>query len=144
MNRLSERQNGDESLLERRRRDREALTERVLMRAEWLEPADRALLESVYGDHVPIPRLARLRGQAPRRLRRRVQTLVERLLAPKTSYVLARGGDWSRERWRVACKYVVAGRGLRGTADDLGLTLYAVRKHMEAVRTLYEAEAARA
>ncbi|MFG0253190.1 MAG: hypothetical protein ACF8NJ_09985 [Phycisphaerales bacterium JB038] len=137
-------ENGKESLLDCRRRDRRALTERILLRAEWLEPADRALLESVYADQVPIARLARLRGHSPQRLRRRVRKLVGQLLAPSTSYVLSRRSDWGRERWQVACKHLVAGRDLRRTAADLGLTLHTVRKHVEAVRTLFEAEKARA
>ncbi len=126
------------TLLDRRRLEHQTLAERILHRCELLEPADRALLESIYSDHVPIARLARVRGQSPRQVRRRVKRLIERLLCPTTDFVLARRREWEKQRWQAARLHLVAGRGLAETARDLGLTLHTVRKHVEAVRTLYE------
>jgi hypothetical protein len=122
--------------LAERRAERQALAERLLHRAELLDPADRALIESVYSDHVPLARLARVRGQTPAQVRRR--RLGHRLLDPLTEFILAHREDWPADRWQAARAHLIAGQTLRQTASGLNLTLHAVRRHIEAVRTLLE------
>ncbi len=56
------------------------MVETILLRAVWLPPPDRVLIESVYRDHTPVADLARLLGVQARPLRRRVRRIVNRLL----------------------------------------------------------------
>ncbi|MCK4873591.1 MAG: hypothetical protein KAS72_12790 [Phycisphaerales bacterium] len=133
------RTNGDTTcLLDRRRREHAEITDRILHRCSFLERDDRALLESIYSDHVPIVRLAAVRQQSPRQLRRHVRRLIERLLEPRTAFVISRRDRWNGERWAVARSCLICGRDLRGVAKDLGLSLHRVRKHVDAVRALCE------
>jgi hypothetical protein len=122
----------------RRRRAMGDQTDRLLHRSMLLDREDQALIVSVYRDHVPIPRLAAIRNESTRQVRRRIQRLSDRLLTPRTSYLLARKHAWEHERWAAAQRCLVAGHGMRRVADDLGISLHRVRKHVDAVRTLFD------
>jgi len=122
----------------RRRRSRD-LTDLIVSRAEWLAPEDRALILAVYRDGSTAEDIARLSGQSPRTVRRRLRALVRRALSSLFEYVLRHRDDWSPTRRRVATACVLQGRTLREASKFLRLSLHTVRRQMEAVRALHEA-----
>jgi len=122
-----------------RRKRTPGLIERVVERAALLPDDDRALLLAVYRDATPARTIAALRGVDPRRIRRRVRALVQRVLSPSFEFVLAHAGEWPRTRKRVAVAIVIEGRSLREAAERLGVTIHTVRRHIEAIRLLERA-----
>jgi hypothetical protein len=138
--------------------------ERLVQRARWLQPADRALIEAVYAEGLSVAayvRRCRARQTEPvpsagvdfgddaiglemrsRLARRRLRRLVERLLSDRFVFVTARWEDWTTTRRRVAAACVVQGRSMRAASRDLGLSLHTVRRHMQAIEALV-AEACR-
>ncbi len=123
----------------RRRRTRE-MAEVLVGRAEWLGDEDRAIVSAVYQDGISAKDLANIRGQSPRCVRRRIHALVQRITSDEFAFVLRARDQWPPTRRRVATACVLRGMSLREAGDKLGLSLHAVRKHMDAVRALHSAE----
>lgn len=116
-----------------------ALAESVLNRSEWLSPSDRQLLRSIYADGHPVARLAPMLHVGKRSLRRRIERLLERVNSRRFAYVAARHARWPSTRRRIAASMVLEGRSLRETAESMGMSLYNVRRHYEAINALFEA-----
>ncbi|MEL7473142.1 MAG: hypothetical protein AAGK04_07480 [Planctomycetota bacterium] len=123
-----------------RRRRRRELTEALLERSSRLPDEERALIEAVYREGRPVVEIARLRGESPRPLRRRVRRLVERVMSERFGFVARRVAEWTPNRRRVAEACVLHGCSLREAAERLRLSLHAVRRHSDAVQALFEAE----
>lgn len=119
-----------------RNREMRADVEVVLRRAEFLDDADRFLLEQVLDRGTPIRQLAVLLGCSPRSVQRRVRRLTERLMSPEVARVLRRSDHWTPVLRAVGLALWVRGWTLHQTAAHLGLTLHEVRKNAEAVRGL--------
>lgn len=123
-----------------RRRRADALNERIIQRAEWLEPNDRALVSAMFVDGYSAARIARLGNSDPRTIRSRIRKIVHRLGDPRTAYVMLHSNAWTPTRRRVAREVYINGRSLRETAETLGLSFYVVRRHRESIEAMFEAD----
>lgn len=140
-----------------RRRDRRDYARTLLDRAAWLPAGDRELVEAVFGEGLSVIaylRRCRDRGLEPastrgapaggsvsaRMARRRLRRLVERVLSPRFAFVVTHRTSLGATRRRVAMACIVQGRSLREAAGMLGLSLHAVRRHIDAVEALFTAE----
>jgi DNA-directed RNA polymerase specialized sigma24 family protein len=121
-----------------RRRRRRDLADLLTDRAAWLPEEDRALIHAVYREHLTAREVAFLRGATARRVRRRLRTLIERMLSRRFEVVLRERDGWGVVRRRIATSVVLEGRTLRETAERLGLTLHAVRRQMVVIEALIE------
>lgn len=129
-----------------RRRDFRAGREHaefLIERADWLPAADRELVAAVFGEGLSVAaytRRCRERGdadQTARANRRRLRGLIARLISPKYAFVIDRRGSWPIARRRVAMACCVQGLSYRQAARALGLSLHAVRRHIDAVEAAY-------
>mgnify|MGYP003869508055 CR=1 FL=1 len=122
-------------LRRRRRRDH---ADQLVQRAAWLAPKDRALVEAVFRDGKTATDLARLTGESPRALRRRVRALAARLASPRYLFVVHHRDLWTTGRRRVGTACFIEGRSLRAAARDLGMSLHTVRRHTAAIEAAFE------
>jgi lambda repressor-like predicted transcriptional regulator len=134
----------------RRPRDSEA-ADRIIQRAEWLGPSDRALVLAVFREGISVTALARAHDACPRTLRRRLAAAVARLNDDRTAFVIAHTTAMpgmpgvsgqpaiTGVRARIARALYLHGSTMRALADDLQLSLHTVRAHRQAVDALYEA-----
>jgi len=127
-----------------RRRTRREHAEAITGRAAWLPADDRELVEAVFAHGRSVAayvRTQRERGLRPglteRTARRRLRRLIQRLASPRFAFVIDQRRHWGATRRRVAMACVVQGLSLRQAARALGLSLHAVRRHMDAVDALY-------
>lgn len=126
-------------LFDRRRRQGRELAETLVARADYLLPEDRALINAIYRDGASAMEIAQLTDACPRTVRRRIRVLAQRTLDPRFAFVLFHRQDWPPTRRMVATELILHGRPLRATARHLNLSLYAVRRHADAIRVMYEA-----
>lgn len=126
-----------------RRRTRREHAEMLAERAAFLPAHDRELVEAVYHEGLSVAGYVRRQRDrdivrwTERAARRRLRRLVERLASPRFVFVLGARSSWPLTRRRVAVAVVIQGRSLRETARSLGLSLHAVRRHIDAVEALY-------
>ncbi|MEM9374184.1 MAG: hypothetical protein AAGA55_11120 [Planctomycetota bacterium] len=118
--------------------DRTATT--VVNRAEWLGESDRALVLAVFRDGLSATMVARLRGHDARQVRRLVARAAARVLDPLAVFVAVRSQEWSPARARVGQAVFHHGCSLRDSSSKLGLSLYTVRKHRDAIEHMFESE----
>ncbi len=114
--------------------------EKLLDYADFLESADRALLRAIFDRGLSATEFARAMGQPPRRVRQRVQRLVQRLGSTPFQFVLRNRYAWSAARRQVAESIFLRGLTQRRAAAQLGLSLHQVRQEIERVRALYECQ----
>ena len=140
-----------------RRKRRRAFADRMLERAIHLQAPDRTLIEASFRDSLRVVELAALiHSRAPtdtqvRAMRRRIRTLVRRLLHPRFDFVVcalanAEGiprAPWSPLRARVAREFFLQGRTMRAIAVDARQSFYLVRRHRDAVEALFDMHAKR-
>ncbi|MCC5822896.1 MAG: hypothetical protein LAT64_04775 [Phycisphaerales bacterium] len=122
----------------RKHRDAEAAGLLVL-RADWLSPADRALVVAVLRDGQSVAAMARATGMDPRSLRRRFAQAASRLLDDRTVFVARLLPSLTGTRARVARAFYLEGRSLRAIANEQRLGLHTVRAHRQAIEGMYEA-----
>ncbi|GAB4520266.1 MAG: hypothetical protein Tsb0013_23890 [Phycisphaerales bacterium] len=113
--------------------------ERIVAHAVALPPQDRAMVESVYEQGLTVARLAGLRGECPRALRRRLRSVIARVLSPRYAFVLGHRHTWTPARRKIATAVVLHGRSMRAAASALGYSFHTVRKEMQLVDALFEA-----
>jgi hypothetical protein len=118
----------------------DAVRQTIESRGGYLAPQDRAILEAVFVRHDRIADVSRVSGIPPRRLRRHVRGLLDRLTSRRFAYITARLSRWTPTRRRVAEACFLRGLSQRRAARDLGLTLHVVRLHWLAVRSLTDAQ----
>ena len=116
---------------------REAAIDRIRHLAPYLPPADRALVEQVYAQGLPVASVARAAGVSPKRLNRRLSRTLNRLRQPLFRFVATRGELLPREVAATARYVVLQGCPLRETAERTGQTLHRVRQHMETVKAYH-------
>ncbi len=119
-----------------RRRVEPGLVDLILMRGEFLPRADRALLEAYFRRGVSVEDLAALDGRAPRTIRRRIAVLSDRVLDEMFVYVMRSRERFGPVRGRVAEAVFLWGQSRRVAASCLGMSLYTVRRHCDAVEEL--------
>jgi len=110
--------------------------ENLVSYAEHLEPADRALIESVFERGMSAADLARAMGRDPRHVRRRLKRLITRMSSRPFQFVLRCRDKWPVNQRRVADAIVLRGLTQREAADELDLTLHQVRTYIHAVNVL--------
>ena len=117
---------------------RRASAERLLDYADHLDGSDRALLRAVFDRGLTSTDLARVIGQEPRAVRRRVQRLVERIGSASFQFVMRNRDGWPLSRRQVGESNILRGSTQRRAAMQLGLSLHQVRSEIERIRALYE------
>lgn len=118
-----------------------ANVERVLMLAAYLPERQRALLEAIYREGVPLRVIARLRGTTSRAVRRQAALLVARVTSPAYAVAATQSGAWPEPRAGVARRCVIGGVGVREAARELGVSVHTVRSELARVRAIAEAMA---
>lgn len=113
--------------------------EQVLMRAEYLDQPDRALLDQVLARNVRPRQIAAVTGCTARCVQRRVRRLVLHLTDPAVLHILRNHRKWEASTGRVALCVLVQRRTLRDTAGELNLSLHEVRQCVQKVKGLLEA-----
>ena len=119
-----------------RRRVEPGLVDLILMRGEFLPRADRALLEAYFRQGVSVEDLAALDGRAPRTIRRRIGVLSDRVLDEMFVYVMRSRERFGPVRGRVAEAVFLWGQSRPVAARCLGMSLYTVRCHCNAIEEL--------
>lgn len=129
-----------EAAADLRRKREGAMAERVGHRAAALPKRDRALLDAVYRDGRPVVELAAIMNLPAPVVRRRVRTLVRRVLSPEYGFVLANRDAWTPTRRKVADACVIEGLSIRTAAAKLRLSLHTVRAQRSIIQALADAE----
>lgn len=109
------------------------------MRAAWLAPSDRQLVEQVIGRGVRPSSIAAVQGVSSRVVQRRLARLIDRLTDEEALVVMRTHDRWPAKTASVALSVWVRGRSQRQAARELGLSLHDVRKHVHIVRGLLAA-----
>ncbi len=120
----------------RHRHHRREHAERLLQRAAFLSDDDRLLIEQVYDRGVSICDLARLTHTQPRRLRRRVVKLIQRLDSPLFLFVIRNDNDLPRDTRLVAKLAICNGYSMRRVAHLTGRSLHFVRQQLQCITTM--------
>ena len=118
--------------------NRRLIAEKVVMRAEFLDSADRALLQAVFDRGMTAAEIARATGEKPQSMRRRVQRLVERLGSNPYQFVMRQKKDWPPCQQKVGESVFLRGLSHRETSQLLGISLHSVRREVERIRSLYD------
>jgi DNA-directed RNA polymerase specialized sigma24 family protein len=129
----------EESALDLRRKESRTLTDLLLTRGECLPRCDRELLRLVYADGKRATEAGMLLSEHPRKVRRRLKDLAERLVSPRFEFVARQRSSWPPTRRKVATHVYLHGLSLRETCARLGLTNYVVRRHCDVVDGMFEA-----
>lgn len=115
----------------------------IIARAACLPPQDRALVESVYDEGMTVARLAGLRNECPRALRRRLRRVIARVLSPRFAFVMRERDAWPATRRKVATSVVLHGVSMRRAATLLKCSFHTIRKEMQKVDAIFESVSAR-
>lgn len=119
-----------------RRRNRD-LAEEIVARAEHLDPVQRELVRAVFRDGRPAKEIAVLLGAPSRAVRFRLHRIVQRIMTDEYLFVARNIHKWSETRRQVALATFINGLTLRAAAEQLGMSIHAVRRHHQAVIVLY-------
>lgn len=119
------------------------LARTVADRAHWCMPEERALIDAMYRQGLTATQIAQLRSEPAPAIRRKIRAVVQRVLSPKFVFVLRHRDQWPPMRRRVATACILQGRTLREAAAHLRLSLHAVRRQMDAIAGIFDAEEAR-
>lgn len=126
------------ALSDLRRHRRREVVELVIERSRRLPEDERALVEAVLAEGRSVAEVARLRGESARATRRRVHRIVARALSPLFAFVSQHLDAWPSRRRRVAEITVIRGLSLRAAAEELGETVWAVRREREKIQDQLE------
>lgn len=110
--------------------------EHILALAQHLDEADRLLIEQVFGQGMPVAKLARLAGKPARRLQRRVQVLVQHMNQPIFTFIVSHRDLLPRPARASAEMVLLRRRSLRAAARSTGLSLHRVRQHVRTVQAM--------
>ena len=127
-----------------RRAQERCSVERLLERAEYLDPPERLLLEQILCGGVAVEHLARLAGTEPRKLQRKVRRLIAALGHPNAEWIVRHGHKLAGLQRQIAIRLWMQGLSLRQTARRLDLSLHDVRQHAQVINGLLSAAQARA
>jgi len=97
-------------------------------RMGFLAEADRDLIHAGLVVGHPIMQMARMLGVTPRRVRHRVQRLVERMNSPVFVGASRAVHLLNRLQTKVARIHIFEGHSLRRTADEAGVSVETVRR----------------
>lgn len=114
--------------------------ELIELRAGWLDPKDRALLEVVYLQGLSIKLLAAVTGIDESSLRRRIRILTRRLRSPEFLFCMRNQERFNKLEMSVAQHYFIERKSIPAVACQNETTIYRVRKILKRIRTLMERE----
>ncbi len=123
---------------DRRRKCTRDFAERLVNRSIWLAPDDRALIQCVFRDGLNATKVAELRHEPARLVRRRVRQLMARIGSPEFEFVVRRRDAWPAQRRRVATEVVLHGHTIQRAAEFLRMSFHAVRKEVAVIRAMAE------
>jgi len=112
-------------------------------RAEWCLPDERALIDAMYRQGLTASHIAQLRGSPVRVIRRRIRAVIARITSPRFVFVLRNRDHWPPTRRRVATACILQGRSFRDASEQLSVSFHTVRRQMDAINAMFEAEQAR-
>ena len=118
--------------------NRRLIAENLIIRAEFLDSADRALLQAVFDRGVTAAEIARAIGERPEALRRRIQRLVVRLGSDPYQFVMRQLSQWPSCQRKVGESVFLRGLSQREASQHLGMSLHRVRREVERIRGLYD------
>ncbi|MEO1534142.1 MAG: hypothetical protein AAFS11_01085 [Planctomycetota bacterium] len=121
-----------------RRRQSRAQTDELRQRARFLDRGEQRLLADLFEAGLPCSTIAAELGRDPRTVRRQIRGITKRLLDPRFEFVTERAETWQPTRRRIAECLYVHGKCLRKTAQQVGTTLYNVRRHRDAIEAMFE------
>jgi DNA-directed RNA polymerase specialized sigma24 family protein len=114
-----------------------SLAEQVVARAYLLNSTDRAFLLAAFDDGRSAADLGRLTGVSPRSVRRRLRRLADRVLSSRFLFVGKAMHRWPPTRRRVAEAVVLRGLSMRQAAQEMKISVYVVRAHMNAINAMF-------
>jgi len=112
--------------------------EQLLNLSKFLSEKERAFLEAVAEQGGRISRLARLTRRSPTSLRRRMHDIARRLLGWELRTMIDHPHAFSSFEMACLREHRIRKRPLARIAEDLGATVYEVRKCLAAARTKSE------
>ena len=108
--------------------------EELLTLCQHLPAPQRLLVEQRFRAGLDATQMARMSGCDPRRLQRRLRSLIRRVRHPLFAYLVTHGPLLPPDCRRVGEAVVFRGLSLRAAARELRLSLHAVRQQMRALR----------
>lgn len=108
----------------------------ALGRAEFLDPDDRALIEAYFARGLTSTQIGLMLGAHNKTVLSRLRRLILHMRSPMFEFVMRHMRTWPTPRARVAREVYLAGRSRRATAQSLGISIHAVRRHCDAIREL--------
>jgi DNA-directed RNA polymerase specialized sigma24 family protein len=130
----------DDAIHDLRRRIDRNQSDRIVARAAFLPHPDRVLLEAYFLHGRTVKDIALGSETQTRRVSRRLRRLALRVLSDKFVFVLRNLESWPPSRRRVARAMLLGGQSMREAAGSLHMTLYAVRRHHDAISAQFEME----
>jgi DNA-directed RNA polymerase specialized sigma24 family protein len=121
------------------RRERRREVEVILNRADLLDRRERALVRAALEKGHSAAELAAIIGSDERSVRRHLARTVRRMTSPLFLFVMTRRHDWPAPRREVATAVYLHGLAMRSAARVLGMPIHQVRKHVDAIRALFDA-----
>ncbi len=109
-------------------------------RAEWCLPEERALIDAMYRQGLNATQIAQLRSVPVRVIRRRIRAVVTRVTSHRFVFVMRHRDQWPPTRRRVATACILQGRSFRQAATHLRISLHTVRRQMDAVNAMCDAD----
>lgn len=122
-----------------RLRQRLGEIETLRHRCHWLSAPDRILMQMVFDKGSSLRQIARLTGRSPSTVCRRVNRLLNLLIAREVVAVLRRRGRVDDADIRIVRDYFIQGCSQRMIARRLNLSLYRVRTILQAARSIIDA-----
>jgi len=127
-----------DSSMDLRRKRADSITSTILNRAHWLDEGDQLLVVAMFRDGQSASAIADALDLCPRFVRRQIKQLINRLSDPRVAYVIAHQDQWTRARRSIARALFIQGRSMRETSDELGVSLYSVRRHREVIEAMFD------
>ncbi|NLW84058.1 MAG: hypothetical protein GXY41_06615 [Phycisphaerae bacterium] len=115
-------------------RDLRRQWERLLHRARFLEPRERAFLELVVEQQGRISQLSRLTRRSPAAIRRHLGDISRRLTRPELCAVVEHPDTFTPFEKACIREHLVRKHSLTSAANDLNTTVYTLRKTLIAAR----------
>ncbi len=114
------------------------MADAILRHLDAIPEEQQRRLRAVFERGMRVSELARLSGLDAKRLRVQMHRLVARLLSERFRFILSHARDLSPTRRRIAIHCFIHGRSLRSAAQELHLSMHAVRRHHVAILALCE------
>jgi DNA-binding CsgD family transcriptional regulator len=116
----------------------QAEIEELLRMASLLHPADRALVQAIYGRGVSPGEFAQAIGCSRRSVLHRLKRIALRIRSSLFRFVVCQEMDWTFDRRTIAQSVILRGQTQRATARQLGVSVHYVRTELAAIKLLFQ------